>query len=188
MATRQTEVRLLPPCWALLPSYESALERGWSPDLSRDVSRERLAALRADAAGFLRELASPRAEVELADGRRVARLPFRLFWISDGEFAGTINFRHQPGTEELPPHVSGHVGYSVVPWKQRRGYASRALALVLPHCRAAGMKRVLVTCDDDNLASRKVIEANGGAYAGTAPHYLIAGKLKLLYWIDVVGR
>jgi predicted acetyltransferase len=47
------------------------------------------------------------------------------------------------------------------------------------------MKRVLVTCDDDNVASRRVIEANNGVYAGTAPHYLIAGKLKLLFWIDL---
>ena len=62
----------------------------------------------------------------------------------------------------LPPHVLGHVGYGVVPWKQRRGYATRALALQLPACRREGLAYVELTTDRDNLASQKVITANGG--------------------------
>jgi predicted acetyltransferase len=185
MSESPTPVSLVVPDLDRLPSYAAALAAGWSPDTDRDTSRDRLAALRADPDAVLREMTSTGGDVVLRDGRRVPRLPFRLFWIWDGTFAGTINYRHQPGTEQLPEHVSGHVGYAVVPWKQRQGYATRALALILPHCRAAGMRRVLVTCDDDNTASRKVIEANGGVYAGTAPHYLITGKLKLLFWIEL---
>ena len=71
-----------------------------------------------------------------------------------------------------------------MPWKRRRGYAKRALALLLPHCRAEGLARVLVTCDDDNVASRRVIEANGGIFDGTEPHPFVAGKLKLRFWIE----
>ena len=56
----------------------------------------------------------------------------------------------------------GHVGYSVVPWKRRRGYATRALGLLLPHARAEGLAHIEVTTDADNVASRLVIEANGG--------------------------
>jgi predicted acetyltransferase len=184
---RQPDIRLIPPCRLLLDSYAAALARGWSPDMNRDVSAERLASLQADPDAFLRDLNGAATESLAFGGARPARLPFRLFWISDGEFAGTINFRHQPGTEDLPVHVSGHIGYGVVPWKQRRGYATRALALILPECRKAGMARVLVTCDDDNSASRKVIEGNGGVYAGTEPHRLIAGKLKLLFWIALAA-
>ena len=175
-------IRLVAPNRALLPSYAAALERGWSSRTTRDVSGEELAALRADPEAFLDDLTRQDGAVTLDDGRRVPRLPFRLFWITDGEFAGSINLRFQHGTEKLPPYVSGHVGYGVVPWKRRRGYATRALALLLPIARAEGLARVLVTCDDGNIASRKVILANGGAFAGTAPDP-VTGATKLLFWI-----
>ena len=80
----------------------------------------------------------------------------------DGEFCGTIGFRWQRGMVELPPHCLGHIGYSVVPWKRRRGHATRALGLILPLARAEGLPYVELTTDADNRASRKVIEANGG--------------------------
>lgn len=90
------------------------------------------------------------------------RLPSFTRWLWDGEFSGSISFRWQPGTAELPPHVLGHIGYSVVPWKQGRGYATKSLALVLHEARAEGLPYVELTTDSDNLASQKVILANGG--------------------------
>jgi predicted acetyltransferase len=80
----------------------------------------------------------------------------------DGEFSGAIGFRWQPGTSELPAYCLGHIGYSVVPWKRGRGYATRALTLLLPHVRKEGLPYVELTTTDDNHASRKVIELNGG--------------------------
>jgi len=49
-----------------------------------------------------------------------------------------------------------------VPWKRRRGYAKKALGLLLPIARAEGLPHVELTTDPTNLASRRVIEANGG--------------------------
>ncbi len=74
--------------------------------------------------------------IRLPGGGEVPRLPGVVLWIWDGGFCGAINLRYQPGTEELPPHVSGHVGYAVVPWKQRQGHTTRALGLLLPIARA----------------------------------------------------
>lgn len=50
----------------------------------------------------------------------------------------------------------------VVPWKRQRGYATRALQLLLPQARSEGLAFVKLTSDVDNIASRRVIEANVG--------------------------
>jgi predicted acetyltransferase len=57
--------------------------------------------------------------------------------------------------------VLGHIGYGVVPWKQRRGYATRALGLMLGRARAEGLDHVELTTDPENEASQKVMLANG---------------------------
>jgi predicted acetyltransferase len=50
----------------------------------------------------------------------------------------------------------------VVPWKRQRGYATRALQLLLPHAKKEALAYIELTTDSDNMASRRVIEANGG--------------------------
>jgi predicted acetyltransferase len=80
----------------------------------------------------------------------------------DGDFCGSIGLRWQPGTTELPFYCLGHIGYSVVPWRQRRGLATEALRQLLPQARAQGLPLVQITADAGNLASQKVILANGG--------------------------
>ena len=177
-------VELVVPSLERLPQYAAALEKGWSPNNLRDVSGEQLAAIGADAAAFIASL-NPRegGTITLGDGRVVPRLPGPLFWIWDGEFCGSISLRYVPGTEELPPHVTGHIGYAIVPWKRRRGYASRAFALLLPIAHAHGLKRAQITCDDDNVASYRVIETNGGVLAERRPDPDVSGGTKRIYWV-----
>src|SRR5258708_40204592 len=115
--------------------------------------------------GFLSESVDRGAKgpsIPLPAGSKVPRLPGCSRWMWDGEFCGSIGFRWQPGTTELPQHCLGHVGYSVVPWKRGRGYATRALRLLLPQAGEEGLAYIELTTDSDNIASRRVIEANGG--------------------------
>ena len=59
-------------------------------------------------------------------------------------------------------HVLGHIGYAVVPWKTGLGYATSALRLMLLRAREEGLAYVEITMEPENLASRRVVEANGG--------------------------
>jgi predicted acetyltransferase len=160
-------MQLVWPSSEHLASYVAALEKGWSADNVRGAvaAREELAKIKADPLAFLQGLVDREAKgapITLPDGSVVARIPGFRRWMWDGEFCGSIAMRWQPGTTALPPHCLGHIGYAVVPWKQGRGYATLALRSLLPEARALGLAFVEVTTDPDNVASQRVIEANGG--------------------------
>jgi predicted acetyltransferase len=159
--------RPITPDAAALPAYVAALEQGWSPDNVRGkaAADDQLAAIAADAAGFLAALDDPEARggpIPQPDGTFTERLPGFHRWIWDDGFCGSISLRWRPGTEDLPPTCLGHVGYAVVPWKQGRGHATAALAMILPDARAQGLRWIDLTTDPANLPSQKVITANGG--------------------------
>lgn len=160
-------LRLVWPAREYIDGYRSALERGWSPDNVRgDTARfEELTAIASDVDRYLARLVDREATgtpITLPDGTTVPRLPGYRRWMWDEGFVGTIGLRWQTGTDALPAHVLGHIGYTVVPWMRNRGYATRALALLLPDAKAEGLTQVELTAEPDNVASRRVIEANGG--------------------------
>src|ERR1043165_5375049 len=159
-------MELVVPSEAYLASYVHALERGWSPDnLRPQAGLDELERIRHDAGGFLASRTDPEAKagpVVLPDGSTVPRLPGYNKWMWDGEFCGVIGIRWQPGTAELPPHCLGHIGYSVVPWKRRLGYATLALRQLLPDAKRESLRYVHIATTPDNIVSQRVIEANGG--------------------------
>ena len=108
--------------------------------------------------------ASSDFEAFVAARRGVQKLwgvPATISWyISRQFYLGTLVIRHEL-TDDLFD-VGGHIGYHVVaPWR-RQGHATRMLADGLVRARRLGLTRVLLTCEPDNFASRKVIVANGG--------------------------
>ncbi len=139
---------------------------------------------------FTREsVADPRGFQELVDFLLAQRDPaaarprsyvaFTELWMIEGdtdepEYVGRISLRHE--LNELLLTWGGHIGYAVRPSARRRGHASSALRTMLRLCRDRGIDPVLVTCDVDNLASRRTIERAGGVYEDTRD-----GKLR--YWI-----
>jgi predicted acetyltransferase len=175
------------PSREYLPSYVAALERGWSPDnlRGRAAAEEELVRIASNPDAFLASLVDKEAAgdpVTLPDGTTGPRLPGYRRWLWDGEFCGSIGFRWQRGTEALPPHCLGHIGYAVVPWKQRRGYATRALRELLREAKTEGLRFVEITTDPDNLASRRVVEANGGVLVEEfSASIALGGKSKLKY-------
>ncbi|TNJ40144.1 GNAT family N-acetyltransferase [Phaeobacter sp. B1627] len=160
-------MRLLKPSVDHIPAYLSALKRGWSPDnLRPDAAQDQIARIESDADSFVAGLDDPTASagpITLPDGTKVPRLPSLRRWIWDNEFCGHISLRWRPGTEELPPTCSGHIGYAVVPWRSGEGLASAALRALLPEATTAGLSYVTITTSPDNPASMRVIEKAGGA-------------------------
>ena len=164
-------MELVWPVAEYLASYTDALNKGWSPDNVRpQATEEELTRIEQDPARFLAEQVDREAKgppITLPDGTILRRLPGYRRWMWDGEFCGVIGFRWQRGTAELPPYVLGHIGFAVVPWKRRRGYATRALALILPDARREGLPYVELTTGVSNVASQRVITANGGTLVET---------------------
>ena len=162
-----TTIRLVRPAPAYLPAYRAALERGWSPDNIQPeaTARAHLDAIAADSAAFLGSLDDPEGKgppVRLPDGSLVPRIPGFKRWIWDGDFCGSVGLRWQEGRSALPSHVLGHIGFAIVPWKRRRGYATLALGAMLELARAQGLDHVELTTDPENLASQGVIVKCGG--------------------------
>ena len=72
----------------------------------------------------------------------------------------------------------GHIGYSIRPSQRRKGLAKLQLELGLAEARKQGLGRVLITCDEDNRASRRTILSAGGVYENTIDR-------SQRYWIDL---
>lgn len=182
---------LVRPGLEYLPSYKAALEKGWSPDNLRleEAAKEELQKIATDPALFVERMIDLKAEggpITLPDGSQVQRLPGFRMWLWDGELCGSIGARWQPGTNELPEHVLGHVGYAVVPWKRGRGYATQGLKLLLPMLAQYGLGYVYVTTEPDNYASQKVITGNNGVFLREfAPLPVYGSGTKYLYRLDV---
>lgn len=108
-------------------------------------------------------------------------VPATTYWLIDNdEFIGRVQVRHSLTKSLL--QVGGHIGYYIRPSKRRKGYGVKILELGLLKARSLGILNVLVTCDINNLGSKKIIESNGGILENTFDEG--SGKpVKLRYWI-----
>jgi predicted acetyltransferase len=126
----------------------------------------------AEFAAYVRWL---RADADEGSARPPGYVPGTTLWWADGqEYLGRLTIRHRltPSLLEL----GGHIGYDIRPSARRRGHATAMLAAARPVARGLGLDPVLITCDEDNIGSRKVIEANGGVLEDTR-----RGKLR--FWV-----
>jgi predicted acetyltransferase len=123
-------------------------------------------------AAFVAELVAARLEETPRPDGFVAST---TLWYADGDvYHGRLTIRHR--LTPLLLEEGGHIGYDVRPSSRHRGYATAMLAEALPIARALGICDVLLTCDDSNIASRSVIERNGGVLEDVR-----SGKRR--YWI-----
>lgn len=133
---------------AMAAEYQSLGEKRYA---------ELLPQLEHDFAGYVQRLEMDAAGIDLPEGY----VPQSTFWsVEDHDLVGGIRIRHK-----LTPwlkQIGGHIGYDIRPSRRRQGYGTRQLALALEFPRKWDWVKVLLTCNDDNIASARIIEANGG--------------------------
>ena len=98
----------------------------------------------------------------------------------DGALVGRISIRHE--LSDYLAEAGGHIGYAVRPHFRRRGYATEILRQGLLVARSLGIEAVLVTCDEGNCASARVIERLGGVLEDVRQDPR-GGPRKRRYWI-----
>jgi predicted acetyltransferase len=180
------QARLVQPSVRWRDSFVAALEEGFRRG-SRPPTRPReIATVRHAFEQHLAERTRQTGEIVLPGGRRVEGVPVSLHWLVAGDaFIGELSFRHR--LNDYLRLSGGHVGYGVRPSLMGRGFGRRLLALGMDEARAKGITDLLVTCHDDNPASARVIEANGGVLEDVVDDIFGGGPLRR-YWIALAPR
>lgn len=109
-------------------------------------------------------------------------IPSTEYWIinEDDIYLGRLHLRHKLNDRLMK--IGGHIGYNIRKSQRRKGYASQALAIGLEKAKELNLDRVLITCNDDNIASIKVIEKHGGKLENKIKN---GDNLKRRYWINI---
>lgn len=110
-------------------------------------------------------------------------VPASLYFLMDGDgrIIGAIHLRHELNEKLL--HTGGHIGYGIRPSERSRGYATLMLSMFLKEKKVRELKKVLLTCDDDNIPSSKTIENCNGVLWDKVED---EGKVIRRYWINIV--
>lgn len=112
------------------------------------------------------------------------KVPDSVFFLLDPErdrLLGAVNIRHYLNDALL--REGGHIGDGIRPSERRRGYATELVRLALIECKKLGIRRVLMTCDKDNVGSAKSIVRNGGVLENEFVNS--EGNVEQRYWIDL---
>jgi predicted acetyltransferase len=108
-------------------------------------------------------------------------VPATLYFLVDKKkVLGAIHFRHELNDDLLCR--GGHIGYGIRPSERGHGYASKMLGILLELVKAKGYKKILITCDEGNIASAKTIENSNGIFCDKTE---IEGETTLRYWIHL---
>ena len=174
------EPRLILPDATYAQSYADALEQGLgeAPSTQYEIDW-----VREDFPDWLRAENDMTRRIVLPDGSEVPRVPFTNFWLVAGQdFIGRISIRHH-----LSPSLElqgGHVGYAIRTSARGKGYGQMILRLALPEIKKLGISKALITCDDTNIASARIIEKAGGKLQDTITVQGHAVPVRR-YWLSV---
>lgn len=108
---------------------------------------------------------------------------YHYILVDDEKLIGEIHIRVHL-TDNLLKY-GGHIGYGINPKYWHQGYGTKMLKMALEKYKSLIEEdKILITCDDENIASAKIIEANGGILENIVTN-IIDGEIirTRRYWI-----
>lgn len=174
-------MELVVPALKYKDSFLAAVEeyQHEQSDQRQDILALDVSSLRQDFSSYLSKL----AEESQGKGLPKGYVPQTTYWFVDGnDFIGRVSIRHSLTKSLL--QIGGHIGYDIRPSQRKKGYGKKMVALALSKAKMLEITKWLVTCDEDNLGSKKIIEANGGILENSIS---IKGRKSrtLRYWITL---
>lgn len=173
-------LRLIRPDIRFAASFAEALEEGL---YENPVPADEIAWVREDFKSWLAAQEDMTRRIVTSEGVEIPRVPDTEYWMVEGDrFIGRVGIRHE--LNAFLEQVGGHIGYGVRASCRGKGYGSALLRLALPKAKRIGLQKALITCDEDNLPSRRMIESCGGVLQDTVR---VKGHHKLVchYWISL---
>jgi predicted acetyltransferase len=172
---------LVKPSTAYKESFIEAVKeyQATNDDDRKDIFELKVDELENDFPLYISNLLSESEGKNLPEGY----VPQTTYWlVHNGRFIGRVSIRHT--LTDFLLKEGGHIGYDIRPTERNKGYGKNILELVLPKVKQLGIDKVLVTCNETNTASKKIIEANGGVFENALD--MVEGKpKKLRYWIAI---
>lgn len=162
-------MKLVPPDVKYQASYLAAINETLAEDAKNMEMLQKhtsVAEIKADFAAYVEKLRSFAAGENLPQGY----VPDTILWLVDDaekEFLGQVSIRHH--LTEFLKNIGGHIGYFIRPSARGKGHGTQALALAIQQAQSLGIEEILLTCDTTNLASKRIIEKNGGKFENRYP-------------------
>lgn len=139
--------------------------------------------LTATTAGEFPEFVQKLLDIRVGKNLPEGYVPATTLWLVDGDrFIGRVSVRHE--LNQNLKKLGGHIGYWIRPSERGKGYGKQTMPLAVKEARRLGLRKVLLTCDEDNEASRKLIERAGGVFENKVSQES-KDVPKLRYWIDL---
>lgn len=173
-------LRLVTPSVHYKNDFIDAVKEYQETDSSerRDIFDLRVEDLKKDFPGYVSRL----RQESLGNNLPKGYVPQTTYWLFDEDkFIGRVSIRHR--LNDFLFNEGGHIGYDIRPSKRNKGYGTKILSLAIPLARDLGIAKILVTCSENNIASKKIIEHNGGVFENMIEANN-AGPKKMRYWIS----
>jgi predicted acetyltransferase len=151
------------------------------------LSLAEIQAIGVDVIAYYQDRQNLSQPITLRNGEVVPRIAQTDFWLVENNdaFIGQITLR----APELPAHLlemGGHIGYSIRPSMYGKGYGTKMLGLLLQQLDKKEYPKVLITCNEPNKASARVIEKNGGVLQDVIDTKYNPGIKMCRYHIEII--